>query len=427
MPNHILKELPELLSNNIITEDIAAKITEYYEKKSQNNPNRLFIIFGILGALLGGLGVILLLAHNWDDFSILTKTILSFIPLLLGQLLCFYSLSQKNESVAWKESSATFLIFAIAATISLIAQVYNLPEDFEGFLLTWIILSLPLLYIMRSSFVSLLCIAGITWYCTVANEGYPRGKEYIHWLLLLTVVPHYYTLLNEYPKSNFTRFHHWFLVGALLICLPTVSTEGNTLLLIGFASVLAVFYCIGKQNYFTAIHQNRNAYWLVGKAGTLILLFILSFKFPWTELQHEKEIYTNSDSLIYIGLFLSATVFLFIHLKKIPLLKANPVSFGFILISFLYFISGRTETGFLATLVNLFVLWIGISEIRNGSERNSLYKLNFGLLIISILIICRFFDTEMSFVVRGLLFIAIGCGFFLLNYYLLKKRKQNEN
>ncbi|HBF19134.1 MAG TPA: DUF2157 domain-containing protein, partial [Cryomorphaceae bacterium] len=48
------------------------------------------------------------------------------------------------------------------------------------------------------------------------------------------------------------------------------------------------------------------------------------------------------------------------------------------------------------------------------------------LLIISILAICRFFDRDLSFVARGILFVSVGVGFFLVNYYTLKKRR-HEN
>jgi hypothetical protein len=46
------------------------------------------------------------------------------------------------------------------------------------------------------------------------------------------------------------------------------------------------------------------------------------------------------------------------------------------------------------------------------------------LLIITALIACRFFDTDFSFVVRGLVFIGVGVGFFATNYYMIKKRKK---
>jgi len=228
------------------------------------------------------------------------------------------------------------------------------------------------------------------------------------------------------PKSNFTRFHHWFIAAALLICFPSISTQNNSLLVIGFASVLAVFYFIGKQNFFFQLNQNRNAYWFIGKVGTLIMLFILSFKAPWIELQRQLTEYNYVELVIYILLFLFAGFLLFKQFQKTEILKINPIGFGFVLITALYFLSTRTEAGFLVTITNLFLLLFGVYEVRNGAETNSLYKLNFGLICIAILIICRFFDTEMSFVIRGLLFIGIGLGFFLLNYYLLKKRKHNE-
>jgi hypothetical protein len=71
-------------------------------------------------------------------------------------------------------------------------------------------------------------------------------------------------------------------------------------------------------------------------------------------------------------------------------------------------------------------LGIGILTLRSGSQKEHLGLMNAGLLIIAILIICRFSDTNMSFVVRGVLFVLLGIGFFLANYRLLKKRKSEE-
>ena len=77
-------------------------------------------------------------------------------------------------------------------------------------------------------------------------------------------------------------------------------------------------------------------------------------------------------------------------------------------------------------IANVLVLFIGIFEVKRGIKLNHLGLLNFGLLLITALITCRFFDTELSFVLRGFLFITIGLGFFLANYFILKKRNKNE-
>ena len=77
-------------------------------------------------------------------------------------------------------------------------------------------------------------------------------------------------------------------------------------------------------------------------------------------------------------------------------------------------------------LVNVYVLIISVLTIINGAKEDHLGILNYGLLILSALIMCRFFDTDLSFVMRGILFVIVGLGFFAANYLMLKKRKGNE-
>tara|TARA_R110000744_G_scaffold171848_1_gene290353 strand:- start:391 stop:684 length:294 start_codon:yes stop_codon:yes gene_type:complete len=73
--------------------------------------------------------------------------------------------------------------------------------------------------------------------------------------------------------------------------------------------------------------------------------------------------------------------------------------------------------------VNLMVLALGITTIKIGADKFHFGILNYGLIIITALVVCRFFDTNMSFVIRGLLFVFVGLGFFLTNYIMLKKQK----
>ena len=88
------------------------------------------------------------------------------------------------------------------------------------------------------------------------------------------------------------------------------------------------------------------------------------------------------------------------------------------------FFLGLTNSVAPVVLVNLLVLLLGIFTIRLGAKADHLGVLNYGLLTITALIICRFFDSHMSFVIRGLLFVLVGAGFFLTNYLMLKKRKE---
>ena len=69
MNSKFIKELSDLVQNELISKEVALNIENYYKSKQEDSPNRLFTIFGVLGSLLVGLGIILILAHNWDNFS----------------------------------------------------------------------------------------------------------------------------------------------------------------------------------------------------------------------------------------------------------------------------------------------------------------------------------------------------------------------
>src|SRR2546425_5209988 len=44
-----------------------SNIRAYYKSKSENPHNRLFVVFAVLGAILVGLGIILIIAHNRSE------------------------------------------------------------------------------------------------------------------------------------------------------------------------------------------------------------------------------------------------------------------------------------------------------------------------------------------------------------------------
>ncbi len=61
------------------------------------------------GALLIGAGIILMLAHNWEDLSRPVRAALSFLPLLLAQGLAGWALVRRPESLAWREGTGALL------------------------------------------------------------------------------------------------------------------------------------------------------------------------------------------------------------------------------------------------------------------------------------------------------------------------------
>jgi hypothetical protein len=71
---------------------------------------------------------------------------------------------------------------------------------------------------------------------------------------------------------------------------------------------------------------------------------------------------------------------------------------------------------------NLYLAVLGVGTLRNGLRSGQLIQVNGGLVIITALITARFFDSDLPFTVRGILFILIGCGFLAANLVAKKNR-----
>lgn len=426
MSRNLINALPELIDNGVLTTDAANNIRSYYLRKEQQQPQKLNIVFGILGSTLVGLGIILMVAHNWDTLPKFIKLLGAFLPVIAGQLLCGYTLFKKADDNAWRESSASFLFFAVGACIALVAQVYHIPGNLASFLLTWMLLCFPLIYIMSSSMVSLLYLVGITAFGVEDGYGYRAGETYYYWGLMLLVVLHYLQSIKRDSASNFVIFLHWFIALSLTICLGTVSSKNATLMPIAYMSLFAAFYLLGTMPWLGFKRLLTNAYLIIGSLGTMVILLALSFEGVWQELS-SGNIFSSlslAETVAVVLTTAAAGILLYLQLRNRNGAPINPVGFLFIIFIGIFFLGlAQPFTG--VVLMNLLVLAAAIFTIQRGQRLQHIGILNYGLLLIAVLVACRFFDTDISFVVRGLMFVTVGAGFFIANSRFAKKRKEH--
>lgn len=420
MNSKLIKELPDLIANEIISKEVASKIEQYYLTKQNNSPNRLFTVFGVLGSLLVGLGIILILAHNWDMFSRTTKTIFAFLPLLIGQAFVAFSLL-KTKSNTWKEASGTFLFFAIGSSIALVSQIYNIPGDLTTYVLTWIVLSLPLIYLLKSHAVAILNIIFITFYAFEVGYGYYSMDQtpWLYIVLMGLIIPHYIQLLKCHKAASITSIFNWLFPLSLTIVLGTFVASVSELGFLMYLLLFSLFYNIGKIPFFDDQKLRKNGYLVFGSLGIVIMLLTMSFDSFW---YLERFFLNVQESYISISLFMVNVILLIFAYYKRWLKEFNAFQYVFILFTALY-IFGLNIPIVGTIIVNLIVLALGITTIKIGADKFHFGILNYGLIIITALIACRFLDTNMSYVIRGLLFVSVGLGFFFTNYMMLKKQK----
>jgi hypothetical protein len=70
---------------------------------------------------------------------------------------------------------------------------------------------------------------------------------------------------------------------------------------------------------------------------------------------------------------------------------------------------------------NLLLFVIGLATLAEGVGRQSLGTVNLGMAVVAILVIVRFFDSEVGFILKGIAFIVVGIGFLVANVVLSRR------
>ncbi len=419
------EEIQTLEEKGIISKSTAENIRQYYANSEDldKGTNRLLLAFGILGAILIGLGIILIVAHNWDSFGKVTRLCFAFAPLLIAQALVFIAQFYKKGHSGWTEVSAILLVMAIGACISMVSQIYNIEGELGAFLLTWCLLALPIPYLTKSNISSLLFIGLTTWLgLETGYINYKSLRAFSYWALLLAILPFYYQLYKNKPKSNAFNFHSWAIAFSILAMLGSWTDRTEALMLLAYLGLLSCYYWIGESNFFKPKRTISNPFRVIAHIGIIGMALTLTFHDNLRDLVIRNNPFQTTEfwiALLLIALSLFLALRVFMH-RNFSLIGYMAIAFAviFLIIQYDPFIA--------AVLMNLLTLAIGIQEIVLGNQRHSLSKINLGLLVISFLVFARFMDTDMSFVVRGILFLLVGSGFFLANYLFLKKRKSES-
>lgn len=424
----LYRELPDWVKAGLITEEQKERLQEYYgpvEKAS--TPGWATAIVAILGVLLIGGGIILIFAYNWDDLSRAWRTVLSFAPLVLAQLIYGYAFFRRQDSPAWKEGASTFLFLMIGACIALISQTYHIAGTMDEYLLSWALLSIPLMYLMNASLPAVLYLTGIAWWATYRGDS----ATVAYWGLLAAAMPHLY--LQVRPRRSPLRRN--VLGWALTITFPIawfwiIEPEIKAYSYIGTALILGVFHLGGQRLNLSEKSLIRLPFRTVGTVGMFIFSLILSFRFKLEPNSVEMlingldyEPWAARINLgILIGLFIGYMyLFLAGFARRGPVFQTAAV-FPFVVLLYVLMQAGGAQRPSMV-LANLFTFAFGLAYLVSGIRHRHMGRVNVGLLFILILAAVRFFDTDWSYVVKGVAFVLLGIGFLTANWILSRQLK----
>lgn len=426
-------QLPLLVESGVLDSPAAERMREHYGELPSQGRRLAVTLFSIFGALCIGGGVVLLLAHNWTDLSRAARTVVALAPLFVTQAMGAWVLATGRRSTGWREGTGIVQTLSIGAAIALVGQTYHIPGDLGSFLLTWCLLGLPIVYLLGATTPALLYLVGIT--CWSGYNQSLGGHAILFWALFAAVLPHFRIAARVGRYAARPVLLGWAL--SLCLCVAVGITMEKVLpglWMIVYAALFAVLYLAGKRWFGEAPHAGRRPFHLVGAGGIAMLAWLLTFEFPWEELGWEY--YRSSyrfhaaaawmDYLLAAALPVAAVALLVSAVRR---RGAWTLLYGVmpVLVIVAYGLTGLSDNGVPAqVLMNGYLLVLGVGTLAAGVRSMHIGVVNGGMAVLALLIVTRFFDSNLGFVLRGLVFIAVGTGFLAANVVMVRKKGEGR-
>ena len=430
----LLAELPELVAGGILSAEAAESLRQHYSTKEPGEPRRIgFVLSAILGSVLIGAGVILLVAHNWDFLSRPVRCGIACTPLVLSQALAIFVLLRRHGSAPWRESAAILNITAIGTAIALVSQTYQIQGDFARFILVWMLLGLPVVYLFKTSLgLSVYFVGATVWVLSSKTGDFlgARPNELWVWALLFLGVPEFIMRWRENRNGYGTLLSLTTLGVAAAFSLGQTDDMGaQSFWRCSFAGFWTVVYLVGVAPFKDWRATRPHPFVAAGWIGILSLTIVLSFQDMWRTRQWQNAVYLvprhYPDVLatgIQIGWVLTALLFAAYVLWKDREINLAPAALAPVAL-IAWGIAKWTGNPLIPSLLlNFFALSLGVFTLLRGIRAGRVFEANLGMLVVAILAIARFFDSEFEFVVRGIAFIAIGLGFLVTNLVVFKRK-----
>jgi hypothetical protein len=430
----LLAELPELTARGVLSPEAADALRQYYASEGPTEPRRIgFVLSAILGSLLMGAGIILLVAHNWDFLSRPIRCAIAFTPLILSHGLAIFVLLRRNESAPWRESAAILNVAAIGTAIALVSQTYQIQGDFSRFILVWMLLALPIVYLFKTSVgLSIYFVGATVWVLSSKSSDFlgARPNDLWAWALLLLGVPAFIARLREHRNGYGTLLSMTALAVAAAFSLGQTDDLGaQSFWRCSFAAFWTVVYLVGIAPFKDWRPTRPHPFVAAGWIGILSLTIFLSFQGTWRTHQWQNAVdlvprhYPDALAAgIQIAWIMAALFFGACAFWKDQKLNLAPAALAPVAV-IAWGIAKQTGNPLIPSLLlNFFALALGIFTLLRGIRAGRVLEANLGMVVVAILAIARFFDSDFEFAVRGIAFIAIGLGFLVTNFVLFKRR-----
>jgi uncharacterized membrane protein len=254
------KKLAQWRAAELIDAETASRIAQFEHSRKQ--PILLYTLGG-LGSLTIGIGVISVVAANWDAIGKLTKLGLD-LALAAALAIALYAAARRGQ--AWLSDVLAGVYYAfVLASIALLGQVYQLGSPTYQALASWSLCTAPFMLIVRGRVLATVWFAGL-----LTTEGYCVEA----WLDALRHHGELFTA-NVAATVAFASALAWIALARapwLVRERPVVSATWTSL---SWIAILVAGFAAGFL-WYDSTGGDRTLTWAIASTGALALVLCLS-------------------------------------------------------------------------------------------------------------------------------------------------------
>lgn len=416
-------------------------------KKPHDRKGQLITTVAVLGSLLLGLGVILMIASNWQDIGRWLKVGLIFSILFLTYGLSYY-LEHKRNSPRIGRALVFLGTLMLGAAIVLIQQIFNIVTESNNTMLWWALLIMPIIYGLElQPSLALATILVFVWQFFRNSGGIDlfdlfdmRMPTVNYWYLAILgtlLIPLAYKIkATKVQPLNLIGLGLWLM----LTCSLWVGGRGRmdfelTRAIPGLLVAVALLYgtavfCVGRLHQFwPKWREMETGYTALGFFFVFFPTFILSFEELGEDiLEHSAlpAMVATWQSIVVMVALVAISLTAMWQYRDTEATKrlymGGNAAVGAVLAMVFAILFFPTE--FYIVLFNVLVFIEGLWLMWLGHETRDKQFINLGLFIFLLMVLIKYFQWGYELFDRSLFFIGGGLVLIAVSYFGERQRRR---
>jgi uncharacterized membrane protein len=422
-----MQEVEGWIKGGIIDRGQADRITSLYPEET---PSRNWepLLFSVIGAIIFGLGIILLFAYNWDKLHKFAKLALVFSSLLGAHGAGYYFRSKGASRVYLSEAFFALGTMFFGSGIWLVAQVYNIDEHYPNAFILWGVGALFLAWSLPSIVQGVMASILLVLWCSFENFGFDSRMNIAPLLILVGILPLAWKMRSRILMAVSVPA---FVLSLLFNCHYFFERVAPALFISVAALLTAVSIIVRRKNLFP---ESSAIFAVYGSILYWISLYV--FTFPHADRYIFRSYWFNEvNSSVYVLVTASAAIVAWL-LAILPVGKirdglnkfyrvdhfAIPVTVLAVTLNFGWMSEFDGWGG--AAIFNIIFLFQSIMLISYGCRSVNSKLTAAGTILLAFLAFARYADLFDSLLIRAVVFLAVGAAIFFVGMRYSRRKKE---